>query len=758
MSDDLPASLKRPQSSQDRRLRRGASIFIRPSAHNKQGLQGCTEIADVDFSAASRAFGPTQTTINAKEKRLSVGFDMSDMTFQRSLSPTLGEKLEDSADLSARASLLLVEEGDEPVSTSLGFGKCYRMSLMSDTEQVTMQAELELHQQHKIGELPATAICGNDITASCFYVVGELTKNAGVYAPICTLLSALTLFCFRSIYGECVTSLPLNGGIYNLLLNSSTKRTASVAACLTILSYTATGVVSAVSAADYLSASTFVSDVPVVHTAVGILGFFAVLMLLGMKESSVVATALFVFHLLTLTAVVVASAHYLLVHGLDQFWKNWNWPEQPPIGESIYFGFASAMLGVSGFETSANFVEEQQPGVFVKTLTNMWASVSIINFVVPVISVAIIPMENLTGDESAFAIAFLADKTCGTILRNIVAVDALLVLSGSVLTSYVGVCGLIQRMSGDRCLPELFAATNSWRGTLHWTILVFFGVCSSMCIVLKGDITMLGAIYSIAFLLVMGLFAFCGLWMKVKRPTLPRPVNTHPIFFVLGLTFVSCALSAVVSLHADMLNYFYFYYGCAVAIVMVAFTRISIFTSFLWMLSNSCVATTCLSCICCINKEQAADWTLNELERLWNQGVVYFTKRADISQLNRAMQYIEQNEEARCVRLVHVYPPEEEEPYHLLECAHLLDLVYPAVRVDCILIPGEFGPVLVRHVARSLGVSLNSMFMNCPKAAFRYDQGEMGGVRVILNSEKRSMLEMVKPRVTKKSLRGHEKL
>lgn len=33
---------------------------------------------------------------------------------------------------------------------------------------------------HKIGELPSTAICGNDITASCFYVVGELSKNAGV--------------------------------------------------------------------------------------------------------------------------------------------------------------------------------------------------------------------------------------------------------------------------------------------------------------------------------------------------------------------------------------------------------------------------------------------------------------------------------------------------------------------------------------------------------------------------------------------------
>jgi hypothetical protein len=30
-----------------------------------------------------------------------------------------------------------------------------------------------------------------------------------------------------------------------------------------------------------------------------------------------------------------------------------------------------AMLGVTGFETSANFVEEQKPGVYPRTLRNM---------------------------------------------------------------------------------------------------------------------------------------------------------------------------------------------------------------------------------------------------------------------------------------------------------------------------------------------------------------------------------------------------
>jgi hypothetical protein len=48
-------------------------------------------------------------------------------------------------------------------------------------------------------------------------------------------------------YTQAVCSLPLNGGSYNILLNATTKGLAAVCACLSVLSYLATGVVSAVS-------------------------------------------------------------------------------------------------------------------------------------------------------------------------------------------------------------------------------------------------------------------------------------------------------------------------------------------------------------------------------------------------------------------------------------------------------------------------------------------------------------------------------
>ncbi len=97
----------------------------------------------------------------------------------------------------------------------------------------------------KLNQLEATAICGNDISSSCLYVSGLAIVYSGQYAWISLLMVAGVLFLFRKIYGEVVGALPLNGGAYNALLNTTQKSTASLAAGLTVLSYMATSVISA---------------------------------------------------------------------------------------------------------------------------------------------------------------------------------------------------------------------------------------------------------------------------------------------------------------------------------------------------------------------------------------------------------------------------------------------------------------------------------------------------------------------------------
>ena len=88
---------------------------------------------------------------------------------------------------------------------------------------------------HKLSQLPATAISGNDITSSVFYVSGICAYYAGFWAPVSLILvSVVILYLFRSIYAEVITALPVNGGTYTVLLNTTSKAVASVAVLLAV--------------------------------------------------------------------------------------------------------------------------------------------------------------------------------------------------------------------------------------------------------------------------------------------------------------------------------------------------------------------------------------------------------------------------------------------------------------------------------------------------------------------------------------------
>ena len=78
-------------------------------------------------------------------------------------------------------------------------------------------------------ELEATAISGNDILSSTFYVSGLVTLSAGKLTPVCLVLVGVVLYLFQGIYHETVTALPINGGTYNILLNCTSKQIASMA-------------------------------------------------------------------------------------------------------------------------------------------------------------------------------------------------------------------------------------------------------------------------------------------------------------------------------------------------------------------------------------------------------------------------------------------------------------------------------------------------------------------------------------------------
>ena len=118
----------------------------------------------------------------------------------------------------------------------------------------------------KLNELASTAICGNDISSSCLYVSALAIIYAGQYAWISLLMVGAVLYLFRKIYGEVVGALPLNGGTYNALLNTTSKSVASLAATLTLLSYMATAVISASEAIHYVHS--LIESLPIIISTI----------------------------------------------------------------------------------------------------------------------------------------------------------------------------------------------------------------------------------------------------------------------------------------------------------------------------------------------------------------------------------------------------------------------------------------------------------------------------------------------------------
>lgn len=574
----------------------------------------------------------------------------------------------------------------------------------------------------KLNELEASAICGNDISSSCLYVSALCISFAGQHAWVALLMVAAVLFLFRKIYGEVVGALPLNGGAYNVLLNTTSKSNASIAACLTILSYMATAVISASEAMHYLSH--LVHELPVLMATVGVLAIFLLLTLLGMSESAIVAVVFFLLHLASLTLLSGFAIWFLSTHSLETLWANY---QQPLAGGSIFtalfLGFSAAMLGISGFESSANFVEEQGKGVFAKTLRNMWIVVSIFNPLLAFLAIAILPIEAIRGNQEAL-LADLAEKSAGNWLATLVAIDAVLVLCGAVLTSFVGVSGLMKRMALDRILPQVFLREN--RAKANYAILLgFFFLCISILLITGGQLAPLAGVYTISFLSVMAFFAVGNLLLKVKRARLPRPETAGIPTVFLAFISVIIAMYGNIKIHPDHLVVFLQYFIPALILIYAMLDRITILNMVLEALKGMAAELRKFALLSHFKIRKIID-------RLNNQEFVFFTKGDNISVLNRVMIYVEENEFTNRLKIVTVQKEGQAVSDEFLRDLEVLDRAYPNLHVEFLAVPGTFGPEIIEELSQQWGIAKNFMFIGSPSNRFPYRVSELGGVRVII--------------------------
>lgn len=651
----------------------------------------------------------------------------------------------------------------------------------SEMDHITEALMVEQSKHVLLPELEATAISGNDILSSTFYVSGLVTLSAGKLAPLCLLLVGFVLYLFRGIYHETVMALPCNGGTYNILLNCTSKQVASMAAVFAIIAYITTGVVSALEAVAYLQ--TVLPEgwqIDGQLATILLLLFFCVLTNLGMQESAFFAKAVFIVHVGTLSLLTFIG----VLHMCFNPWliaDNWNteYPVVDVAGDmlpgsfwtAVFYGFASAMLGVSGFETSSQFVEEQAPGVFPKTLRNMWAGVMFFNPLLSLISFSCLRLEDIM-EHNATVLArtahvlggwiqnslnFPDHYQFGPIFSALVSIDAFIVLAAALLTGYVGINGLIRRMAMDRCLPQFFLIQNPWTGTDSFILVGFFLLCVSQVVALDSNVEALGGVYCYAFLSVMTIFAFGNILLKIKRPSLPREITTSWTQSIVGLIAVIMALLGNVLGKPELLTYFFVYVLIVGTLVLIMFQRVRIMRLLYKLIKKqaheeapgspdslkrsafppppppideetACSEDQSLISGSGIEYKSCLARLSAEMKKVQDVPFVFFCKHDDLHMLNKAVLYIQNNEQTNKIIIVHC---NDSNNPSLAEHVKLVDLLYPRVKISLLIVNSQFNASTVEWLSQALEVPINAMFISCPDANFTMKVSQLRGMRII---------------------------
>src|SRR5690606_29429303 len=134
--------------------------------------------------------------------------------------------------------------------------------------------------------------------------------------------------------------------------------------------------------------------------------------------------------------------------------------------------------------------------------------------------------------------------------------------------SYVGVSGLIKRLTLDRVLPQVLLKENK-RGSSPRILIVFYVLCLSVLFITDGALGPLAGVYTISFLAVMIYFGYGNFLLKIKRSRLPRPEYAPTYIVAIAIITVGVALYGNVKMHPDYLVVFLQYFVPSIALFIL---------------------------------------------------------------------------------------------------------------------------------------------------------------------------------------------
>ncbi|MDH3617412.1 MAG: amino acid permease [Nitrosopumilus sp.] len=274
------------------------------------------------------------------------------------------------------------------------------------------------------------------------------------------------------------------------------------------------------------------TNIPILISALAILGILSFVNFIGIKESAWANTIFAIITISGLGIIIVIGFSFPIETEIDYF--------ENPLGYSgIILAFVLVFFAFIGFEDMANVAEEvKRPqktiprGIMLSVLIT-----TIIYILVSLASIRIVGWEQLA--ESSAPLAFVAEQRLGNQGHFVLSIIALFATASTILITLVAGARIFYGMARDGSLPSKLALIHHKTKTPWIAVILIFVTTIGFSFI--GDIVIIANIVVFAVVITFAMINLSVILLRYTRPDLERPyrvpvnVGKFPILPLFGL-------------------------------------------------------------------------------------------------------------------------------------------------------------------------------------------------------------------------------
>ncbi len=366
--------------------------------------------------------------------------------------------------------------------------------------------------------------------AGIYVLIGEAAGFAGNALWISFILGAIVAAFAGLSYSELTALFPKAAAEYIFVKEGFRSNFIGfIVGWLTIITSVIVAATVALGFGGYLEVLT---DIPILVSALAILGILSFVNFIGIKESAWANTVFAFITIGGLGIIIFVGFAFPVEAEIDYF--------ESPLGISgIVVAFVLVFFAFIGFEDMANVAEEvKRPsrtipkGIMLSVLIT-----TVIYILVSIASVRTVGWEQLA--ESSAPLALVAQQKIGEQGHFILSLIALFATSSTILITLVAGARIIFGMSRDGSLPKKLATIHSKSKTPWIAVILIF--IASVGFSFIGDIVIVANIVVFAVVTTFAMINLSVILLRYLKPDLERPykvpvnIGRFPVLPLFGL-------------------------------------------------------------------------------------------------------------------------------------------------------------------------------------------------------------------------------